>query len=128
MPIFLLNIALVVVFFIMAESSNAQQQCGTKKVPFARPPSSQRNFVSSAVESGCRAHSQLLSLKTYKLLKNFSLSLPEIVSISKQLRDKELAELFENCFPNTLDTTVSFYNPLTFVITGDLEGEVRASE
>lgn len=40
------------------------------------------------------------------------------------LNNNELAWLFENCFPNTLDTTVNFREengrPDTFVITGDI--------
>jgi meiotically up-regulated gene 157 (Mug157) protein len=41
------------------------------------------------------------------------------------LPNKELAWMFENCFPNTLDTTV-FYEeqngvPDTYVITGDID-------
>lgn len=47
-----------------------------------------------------------------------------IVTIKKQLKDPKLAWMFENCFPNTLDTTVSFTmekrKPDTFVITGDI--------
>ncbi len=39
--------------------------------------------------------------------------------------NKELAWLFENCFPNTLDTTVDFEvvddRPDTYVITGDID-------
>lgn len=39
-------------------------------------------------------------------------------------RDSEMAWLFANCFPNTLDTTVNFSDkegkPDTFVITGDI--------
>lgn len=47
-----------------------------------------------------------------------------IKRVKKQLKDPELAWLFENCFPNTLDTTV-FYKeengkPLTHIITGDI--------
>jgi meiotically up-regulated gene 157 (Mug157) protein len=41
------------------------------------------------------------------------------------MADPELAWLFQNCFPNTLDTTVDFGSyegrPDTFVITGDIE-------
>ncbi len=64
-----------------------------------RPPEKQRLFRSKAVE------------ETIKEMKSF-------------LGDTELAWLFENCFPNTLDTTV-FYSekegrPDTFVITGDI--------
>jgi meiotically up-regulated gene 157 (Mug157) protein len=47
-----------------------------------------------------------------------------IKEVRSFLGDTELAWLFENCFPNTLDTTVSFGEkdgrPDTFVITGDI--------
>jgi uncharacterized protein len=47
-----------------------------------------------------------------------------IASIAKQIKDKELAALFANCFPNTLDTTVregTFEGkPDTVVLTGDI--------
>lgn len=53
----------------------------------------------------------------------------EVEKLIKQVKaamaDKELAWLFENCFPNTLDTTVDFEyideQPDTFVITGDID-------
>jgi hypothetical protein len=65
-----------------------------------RPPLAERKFVSDAVES--------LILKT-----------------KKQIADPELAWMFENCFPNTLDTTIKHYSldgkPDTFVITGDID-------
>jgi meiotically up-regulated gene 157 (Mug157) protein len=64
-----------------------------------RPAARLRKFQSKAVE------------ETIKEVKSF-------------LGDTELAWLFENCFPNTLDTTVSFGEkdgkPDTFVITGDI--------
>jgi uncharacterized protein len=66
-----------------------------------RPPVGKRHFTSPAVEA-------------------------TIEKIKKQLgNNKELAWLFENCFPNTLDTTV-YYNeangkPDTYVITGDID-------
>ncbi|WP_371263847.1 glycoside hydrolase family 125 protein [Chryseobacterium mucoviscidosis] len=64
-----------------------------------RPPLSERKFTSEAVE------------KTIKTIK-------------KSIADEELAWMFENCFPNTLDTTVKFYQknnkPYTYVITGDI--------
>lgn len=45
--------------------------------------------------------------------------------IKKDIKDKELAWMFENCFPNTLDTTVNYYEknnkPYTYVITGDID-------
>ncbi|MEP6675103.1 MAG: glycoside hydrolase family 125 protein [Ferruginibacter sp.] len=48
-----------------------------------------------------------------------------IAEIKKNVSNKEIAWLFENCFPNTLDTTVEFEiingRPDTFVITGDID-------
>lgn len=68
--------------------------------PLVRVPESQRKFKSPAVE---------------KL----------IAEIKKNIGNKEIAWLFENCFPNTLDTTVDFEiingKPDTFVITGDID-------
>ena len=65
-----------------------------------RPPLAQRKFTSEAVESA-------------------------IAKLKKQIADAELAWLFENCFPNTLDTTVDFEivngKPDTYVITGDID-------
>src|SRR5580693_8411621 len=68
--------------------------------PIVRIPESKRNFKSKAVE---------------KL----------IADVKKNIGNKELAWLFENCFPNTLDTTVDFSivdgRPDTYVITGDID-------
>ncbi len=65
-----------------------------------RPKSSNRKFTSEAVEA-------------------------KIAEIKKEINDDELAWLFENCFPNTLDTTVQHNmvagKPDTFVITGDID-------
>jgi meiotically up-regulated gene 157 (Mug157) protein len=65
-----------------------------------RPPPGERRFVSQAVEEIIRG-------------------------VSDDIADPELAWLFQNCFPNTLDTTVDFRaldgKPDTFVITGDIE-------
>lgn len=46
--------------------------------------------------------------------------------LSNRIKDPELAWLFQNCFPNTLDTTVDFSldpegRPDSFVITGDID-------
>ena len=65
-----------------------------------RPPLAKRNFTSKAVEDA-------------------------ITQFKAKVKDPELAWLFENCFPNTLDTTV-FYalkeaRPDTYVITGDID-------
>lgn len=68
--------------------------------PTVRIPKSQRKFSSDAIEN-------------------------VIAGMKKKLKDPELAWLFENCFPNTLDTTVDFElmngKPDTYVITGDID-------
>jgi uncharacterized protein len=47
-----------------------------------------------------------------------------LTDVSRKIGDPELAWLFENCYPNTLDTTVEFGSfegkPDTAVITGDI--------
>lgn len=65
-----------------------------------RPPVSERHFTSKAVENA-------------------------IQTVKKGVANQELGWLFENCFPNTLDTTVFFEEkdgkPDTYVITGDID-------
>jgi meiotically up-regulated gene 157 (Mug157) protein len=75
----------------------------TNGFPQIRSNLTQRRFTSTAVES---------------LIKE----------IKQNIKNKELAWLFENCFPNTLDTTVDFdvkaadeNRPDTYVITGDID-------
>lgn len=64
-----------------------------------RPALKDRKFVSKAVEV-------------------------RIAEVKSAIKDKELAWMFENCFPNTLDTTVEIGErngkPDSFVITGDI--------
>ncbi len=67
-----------------------------------RPPVEKRLFISPVIEE-------------------------QIARIARRIADPELAWLFTNCFPNTLDTTVQFTEdrgdgkPDTFVITGDID-------
>ena len=48
-----------------------------------------------------------------------------IEKVKSSIGNKEIAWMFENCFPNTLDTTVEFEmangRPDTYVITGDID-------
>jgi uncharacterized protein len=48
-----------------------------------------------------------------------------IAKVKQSMADDELAWMFENCFPNTLDTTVTYEEkngePSTYVITGDID-------
>ena len=68
--------------------------------PVVRTPKAKRKFQSAAVER-------------------------TIDEIKSSIGNKELAWLFENCFPNTLDTTVDYSSsegkPDTYVITGDID-------
>lgn len=65
-----------------------------------RPEPGKRRFISKAVED-------------------------TIAKVKKSMADEELAWMFENCFPNTLDTTVTYSEkngqPSTYVITGDID-------
>ena len=65
-----------------------------------RPEISKRKFVSKSVDN-------------------------TIKKVKKGIANKELAWMFENCFPNTLDTTVNYSvidgKPDSFVITGDID-------
>lgn len=46
------------------------------------------------------------------------------ISIHGSTRPHICRRLFENTFPNTLDTTIKWFNQdLTFVVTGDIEAE-----
>ena len=72
----------------------------TKDFPVVRIPESQRKFKSKSVEKIIR-------------------------EVRTNIGNKEVGWLFENCFPNTLDTTVDFEmiggKPDTYVITGDID-------
>lgn len=71
-----------------------------EKFTSMRPPLKDRKFVSDAVER-------------------------KLLATKKMIKDAELAWMFENCFPNTLDTTVTTTTkngrPDTYVITGDID-------
>ena len=73
---------------------------GDNNFPQVRVPLPERKFVSKAVEEA-------------------------IIKVKNSTGNKETAWLFENCFANTLDTTVDFEvingKPDTYVITGDID-------
>lgn len=50
-----------------------------------------------------------------------------IEDMKTRIVDPDLARLFENCFPNTLDTTIRWHtpgaHPQTFIVTGDINAE-----
>lgn len=79
--------------------AGGRQAMAALQYPLRRPAPGDRRFVSPAVEA-------------------------EITRVSALIKDPELAWLFGNCFPNTLDTTAEIGlidgKPDTFVITGDI--------
>lgn len=86
-------------FFSYLSAAAATSAAFSEPFPSKRPPAERRAFVSEAIEQ-------------------------TIVSVKRSVADPEIAWLFENCFPNTLDTTVRYREiegqPDTFVITGDI--------
>ena len=84
----------------MATNPRLQIAAAPQTFPSKRPPAGQRKFVSRAVEV-------------------------TITRVKARIADPELAWMFENCYPNTLDTTVNFSGtseqPDTFIITGDID-------
>ena len=71
-----------------------------QQFPVVRTPIDNRKFHSNSIEA---------AIKEFK----------------RNVKNEELGWLFENCFPNTLDTTVDFEvvngKPDTYVITGDID-------
>ncbi|KIK65463.1 glycoside hydrolase family 125 protein [Collybiopsis luxurians FD-317 M1] len=102
---------------LLGSSSVVQSQCpdyttysaspqgnpsnGTLGLPFMRPTPACRTFNSTAVEK-------------------------VIEDMTARLKDPDVARLFTNAFPNTLDTTVKYFSQsenLAFIITGDITAQ-----
>lgn len=79
---------------------STRNHAGIIDFPTVRVAQGQRKFRSEAVEKA-------------------------ILDVKSSIGNKEIGWLFENCFPNTLDTTVDFEmingKPDTYVITGDID-------
>lgn len=84
------------------------------------------SFVNTNVMSGIIAQDALTCKRPATGKRNFTSEAVEktITATRAMIKDKKIAWMFENCFPNTLDTTVSVGSkngkPDTFVITGDI--------
>ncbi|KII95373.1 glycoside hydrolase family 125 protein [Plicaturopsis crispa FD-325 SS-3] len=84
-----------------AQSPHGNSSAGPLALPYMRPDPACRTFNSTAVEK-------------------------VIEDMKERIRDPDLARLFENTFPNTLDTTVKYFNAtenLAFIITGDITAQ-----
>lgn len=60
-------------------------------------------------------------MATIILIANFEPQQKVIKDVTSRIKDPDLARLFENTFPSTLDTTVKYFDPkvnLAFIITG----------
>ena len=94
---FIKNTSLISAALLLKDFSFAQPNT---LFPVVRVPYEKRKFHSKEVEAA-------------------------IIEFQQNVKNKELGWLFENCFPNTLDTTVDFEmvngKPDTYVITGDID-------
>jgi len=94
---FIKNAGLLSAGLLLKDISFAQSHAS---FPVVRVPLEKRKFHSKAVEAA-------------------------IVAFQANVKNKELGWLFENCFPNTIDTTVDFEmidgKPDSYVITGDID-------
>jgi uncharacterized protein len=85
---------------VMAAVPTVRMGAAANEFVSKRPPVGQRKFASKAVEE-------------------------TIARVKVGIGDPELAWMFENCYPNTLDTTVEVggteEQPDTFIITGDID-------
>lgn len=85
---------------IPAAGFSMEDNVNFKKYKSNRPPLNERTFTSDIVEA-------------------------TIKKVKASIADAELAWMFENCYPNTLDTTVDYEvidgKPDAFVITGDID-------
>ncbi|MCO6043963.1 glycoside hydrolase family 125 protein [Aeoliella sp. ICT_H6.2] len=95
-----LRITMLAVLLVALTALPSQLVAQETKFESKRPPESERCFTSPTIE------------KT-------------IADVKGRIADSELAWMFENCYPNTLDTTVDYEvidgKPDTFIITGDID-------
>src|SRR5579862_379032 len=93
---FIRNASIVTSALLLTSTAFAEERF----FPVVRIPAERRKFKSPAVER-------------------------TIERVKSSIGNKELGWMFENCFPNTLDTTVDFGTmngrPDTYVITGDID-------
>ncbi|THH09063.1 hypothetical protein EW145_g2291 [Phellinidium pouzarii] len=84
-----------------SQTPQGNNSAGPLALPFMRPSPACRTFNNSAVEQ-------------------------VIEDMKARLKDPDIARLFENTFPNTLDTTVKYFNAtenIAFIITGDITAQ-----
>ncbi|KZT37646.1 hypothetical protein SISSUDRAFT_1062661 [Sistotremastrum suecicum HHB10207 ss-3] len=88
-------------YTLYSQSPQGNASSGPLGLPFMRPPPECRTFTSSAVEK-------------------------VVDDMNKLIANPDLARLFENTFPSTLDTTIKYFNQtenVAFIITGDISAQ-----
>lgn len=95
-------------YLTYASSAHPPYSKGSLRLPYMRPTEDCRTFSSDIIEK-------------------------VIHEMTKRIEDPDIARLFENCFPNTLDTTILWHNLdiekdnedqyKTFIVTGDIHAE-----
>ena len=90
---------------MVANSHSGPYSGGPLNLPYQRPTEQCRTFTSPAVEK-------------------------VIDDVTSRMTDKDMAQLFRNAFPNTLDTTIKWHDdgsssgkPQSFIVTGDIDAE-----
>ncbi|KAI9574953.1 Six-hairpin glycosidase-like protein [Boletus coccyginus] len=84
-----------------SQTPHGNPSAGPLSLPYMRPDPACRTFNSTSVEK-------------------------VILDMNARLKDPDIARLFENAFPNTLDTTVKYFSKdenLAFIITGDISAQ-----
>lgn len=95
---------------------------GKLKLPYMRPKEQCRTFNSPAVEVSIDP--KIVNVATHNWIpyvNQWYLFQKVISDIKARAKDPDLARLFENSFPSTLDTTVKYFEPsknLAFIVTG----------
>lgn len=91
--------------FAHAATPSSTSPSSPLPIPPARPPLANRTFTSTSINS-------------------------LITDLSSRILDPNLATLFSNTYPNTLDTTISHFSynttthqPTSFIITGDITAQ-----
>lgn len=79
-------------------------------------------WIATVVTASCRPGRPDVAARRFS-----SPAIESVISdVASRMRDRELACIFTNALPNTLDTTVYAHSPIngendTFIITGDIE-------
>ncbi|OBZ76201.1 hypothetical protein A0H81_03588 [Grifola frondosa] len=89
-----------------SQSPQGNRSAGPLALPYMRPAPACRTFNSSSVEVSIVMHD---CLRRTAVLRIYGVQ-KVINDMVARIKDPDLARLFENTFPNTLDTTVKYFS------------------